>query len=64
MKSTVYVLSLAILQIRMKLKGVTASELPLLCDVHADAQARARAAQTPKAPRVRRRGRPVLRLVT
>ena len=61
---TADVLSVAILQLRMKLKGVTDSELKLLCDVHADAQARARAAQKPKVPRVRRRGRPVLRLVT
>lgn len=57
-------LSLAILQLRMKLKGVTDSELKLLCDLHADTQAQARAAQKAKAPRARRRGRPVLRLVT
>lgn len=61
---TADLLSLAILQLRMKLKGVTDSELKLLCDVHADAQAQARAAQKPKAPRAPRRGRPVLRLVT
>ena len=61
---TADLLSLAILQLRMKLKGVTDSELKLLCDVHADAQARARAAQKPKVSRARRRGRPVLRLVT
>jgi hypothetical protein len=61
---TADLLSLAILQLRMKLKGVTDSELKLLCDVHADAEARARAAHKPKVPRARRRGRPVLRLVT
>jgi hypothetical protein len=59
---TADLLSLAILQLRMKLKGVTDSELKLLCDVHAEA--RARAAHKPKVPRARRRGRPVLRLVT
>src|SRR5581483_5440944 len=58
---TADLLSLAILQLRMKLKGVTDSELKLLCDVYTDAEARARAAHKPKAPR--RRGRPVLRLV-
>ena len=61
---TADLLSLAILQLRMKLKGVTDSELKLLCDVHADAEARGRAAHKPKVPRARRRGRPVLRLVT
>jgi hypothetical protein len=62
---TADVLSLAILQLRMKLEGVTHSELKLLCDVRADAEARARAVEKPKVPRVRRRrGRPALKLVT
>ena len=60
---TADVLSVAILQLRMKLKGVTDSELKLLCDVQA-AQERAAQARAPKAPRGRRRrGRPVLKLV-
>jgi len=60
---TADLLSVAILQLRMKLKGVTDSELKLLCDVQA-AEERAQAASNPKAPRGRRRrGRPVLKLV-
>ena len=59
---TADLLSVAILQLRMKLKGVTHSELKLLCDVQAAEEA-AQAARR-KAPRARpRRGRPVLRLV-
>ena len=55
--------SLAILQLRMKLKGVTDSELKLLCEVQA-AQEQAQASRSQKAPRGRRRrGRPVLKLV-
>ena len=60
---TADLLSVAILQLRMKLKGVTDSELRLLCDVQA-AEEQAQAARNPKAPRTRRRrGRPVLKLV-
>lgn len=60
---TADLLSVAILQLRMKLKGVTDSELKLLCDMQA-AQARAKAPRGPKVPqRRRRRGRPVLKLV-
>jgi hypothetical protein len=60
---TADLLSVAILQLRMKLKGVTHSELRLLCDVQA-AEEKARAAHNPKAPRVRRRrGGPLLKLV-
>ncbi|HKU08657.1 MAG TPA: hypothetical protein VJR30_21535 [Bradyrhizobium sp.] len=60
---TADLLSVAILQLRMKLKGVSHSELKLLCDVQA-AEEQAQAARNPKAPRGRRRrGRPVLRLV-
>jgi hypothetical protein len=60
---TADLLSMAILQLRMKLKGVTDSELRLLCDLQA-AEEQARVARNPKAPRGRRRrGRPVLRLV-
>ena len=56
---TADLLSVAILQLRMKLKGVTDSELKLLCDVQA-----AQASRSQKAPRGRRRrGRPVLKLV-
>lgn len=58
---TADLLSVAILQLRMKLKGVTHSELKLLCDVQA---AREQAGRCQKAPRSRRRrGRPVLKLV-
>ena len=60
---TADLLSVAILQLRMKLKGVTDSELKLLCDVQA-AQEQAQASRSQKAPRARRRrGRPVLKLV-
>jgi hypothetical protein len=60
---TADLLSVAILQLRMKLKGVTESELRLLCDVQA-AEEKARSAHNPKAPRVRRRrGRPLLKMV-
>ena len=59
---TADLLSVAILQLRMKLKGVTDSELKLLCDVQA-AQEQAQPVRN-KAPRGRRRrGRPVLKLV-
>jgi hypothetical protein len=59
---TADLLSVAILQLRMKLKGVTDSELKLLCEVRAAAQEQASRSQ--KAPRGRRRrGRPVLKLV-
>jgi hypothetical protein len=59
---TADLLSVAILQLRMKLKGVTDSELKLLCDVRAQEQAKA--ARNEKAPRPRRRrGRPFLKLV-
>jgi hypothetical protein len=58
---TADLLSVAILQLRMKLKGVTDSELKLLCEVQA---AQEQASRSPKAPRGRRRrGRPVLKLV-
>src|SRR5262249_1061651 len=61
---TADLLSVAILQLRMKLKGVTDSELRLLCEVQAAAEEQGRAVRNPKAPRVRRRrGRPVLKLV-
>ena len=60
---TADLLSLAILQLRMKLKGVTDSELKLLCDAQATEEA-GQAARRRKTPRARRRrGRPVLRLV-
>ena len=60
---TADLLSVAILQLRMKLKGVTDSELKLLCEVQA-AQEQAQASRSQKAPRGRRRrGRPVLKLV-
>ena len=59
---TADLLSVAILQLRMKLKGVTDSELKLLCDVQA-AEQQAQAARR-KAPRGRRRrGQPMLRVV-
>lgn len=61
---TADLLSVAILQLRMKLKGVTHSELKLLCDLQAAAEEQAQAPRNPKAPRGRRRrGRPVLKLV-
>lgn len=60
---TADLLSVAILQLRMKLKGVTYSELKLLCDVQA-AKEQAQSARNPKTPRGRRRrGGPVLKLV-
>lgn len=60
---TADLLSVAILQLRMKLKGVTYSELRLLSDAQA-AEEQVLAAREPKAPRVRhRRGRPALKLV-
>jgi hypothetical protein len=59
---TADLLSVAILQLRMKLKGVTYTELKLLCDVQAaEQQAQARNRKAPRGRR--RRGRPVLRLV-
>ncbi len=61
---TADLLSVAILQLRMKLKGVTDAELKLLCDVQAAAEEQARAARNPGTSRGRRRrGRPVLKLV-
>lgn len=58
---TADLLSVAILQLRMRLKGVTDAELKLLCDAQA---AQEQAACDPKAPRRRRRrGRPTLKLV-
>jgi hypothetical protein len=60
---TADLLSVTILQLRMKLKGVTDSELKLLCDVQAE-EAQTRLAHHRKAPRERRRrSRPVLKLV-
>jgi len=60
---TADLLSVTILQLRMKLKGVTDAELKLLCEVQA-AQEQAQASRSQKAPRGRRRrGRPVLKLV-
>jgi len=60
---TADLLAVAILQLRMKLKGVTDSELKLLCDAQATEEA-GQAARRRKTPRARRRrGRPVLRLV-
>jgi len=60
---TADLLSVAILQLRMKLKGVTDSELKLLCEMQA-AEEQARTARNPGATsRRRRRGRPVLELV-
>lgn len=60
---TADLLSVAILQLRMKLRGVTHTELKLLCDVQA-AEQQVQAARDPKAARKRRRrGRPVLKLV-
>ncbi|HEY0848996.1 MAG TPA: hypothetical protein VGD96_03735 [Bradyrhizobium sp.] len=60
---TADLLSVAILQLRMKLKGVTDSELRLLCEMQA-AEEKARTVRTPKMPRGRRRrGRPFLKLV-
>ena len=59
---TADLLSVAILQLRMKLKGVSDSELKLLCEVQAAQEAQA--SRSRKVPRGRRRrGRPVLKLV-
>jgi hypothetical protein len=61
---TADLLSVAILQLRMNLKGVTYSELRLLSDAQA-AEEQVLAAREPKAPRGRRRrSRPDLKLVT
>ena len=61
---TADLLSVAILKLRMKLKGITDSELKLLCEVQAAEEQAARAARSQKAPRGRRRrGRQVLKLV-
>src|ERR1700752_5153099 len=60
---TADLLSVAILQLRMKLKGVTYSELKLLCEIRA-AEEQSRTARNSRAPRGRRRrGGPVLKLV-
>jgi hypothetical protein len=60
---TADLLSVAILQLRMKLKGVTDSELKLLCEIQA-AEEQSRTARNPRAARGRRRrGGPVLKLV-
>lgn len=60
---TADLLSVAILQLRMKLRGVTDSELKLLCEIQA-AEEQARTARNPREPRGRRRrGGPVLKLV-
>lgn len=60
---TADLVAVAILQLRMKLKGVTESELKLLCDATA-AEEEAQAARNPRPPRARRRrGVPVLKLV-
>lgn len=60
---TADLLSVAILQLRMKLKGVTDTELKLLCEMQA-AQEQARTPRNSKGTRRRRRcGRPVLKLV-
>ena len=59
---TADLLSLAILQLRMKLKGVTDSEPKLLCDLHAaEEQARMARARAPRGRR--RRGAPPFVLV-
>jgi hypothetical protein len=56
-------LSVAILQLRMKLKGVTESELKLLCEMQA-AKEQPPTARNPRAARGRRRrGGPILKLV-
>jgi hypothetical protein len=60
---TADLLSVAILQLRMKLKGVTHSELRLLSDAQA-AEEQALTGREPRPPRGRRRrGRPDLKLV-
>ena len=60
---TADLLSVTILQLRMKLKGVTDFELKLLCDAQA-AEEQAQPPRNGKPPGGRRRrGRPVLKLV-
>jgi hypothetical protein len=55
--------SVAILQHRMKLKGVSDLELRELCDVLVADQEAAAAARDPRSPRQRRRHPPLLRVV-
>jgi hypothetical protein len=60
--ATADLVAVAILNLRMKLSGVTESELRLLCDLQAEEQSRV--ARTTKAPRPRRRRvTPCLKLV-
>jgi len=61
---TADLLSMAILQLRMKLEGVSEGELKLLCEIIAAESRQSEAQRTPKRPRGRRRPRPpALRLV-
>jgi hypothetical protein len=60
---TAHFVSVAILQHRMKLKGITGLELRELCDAIVADQEAAKAARDPRLPRVHRRRPPLLRLV-
>jgi hypothetical protein len=60
---TAHYVSVAILQHRMKLKGVSDLELRELCDVLVADQEAAAAARDPRSPRQRRRRPPLLRVV-
>ncbi len=60
---TAHYVSVAILQHRMKLKGVSDLELRELCDAIIADQEAAAAARNPGSPRQRRRRPPLLRVV-
>lgn len=60
---TAHLVSVAILQHRMRLKGVSDMELRELCDVIVADQEAAAAARDPKAQRTQRRRPPLLRVV-
>jgi len=60
---TAHCVSVAILQHRMKLKGVSDLELRELCDAIIADQEAAAAARNPGSPRQRRRRPPLLRVV-
>jgi hypothetical protein len=60
---TAHFVSVAILQHRMKLKGISDLELKELCDAMLADQEAAKAARDPRLPRVHRSRPPLLRVV-
>jgi hypothetical protein len=61
-RQTAQLVSVAILELRMKLNGISASELKALCDAMLPEDAPAERPQDPKSPHGQRR-RPLLKLV-